>query len=620
MPDNRFTRTIVLPNDLIPEIPIGKLYGCILAMLLAVGICLSSKAQGQVADSLLTLLKSNPAHDTMRVKLLVNIANSVVWNDAAEAMVYADQALEISRELGWQRGIASSLRQKGVTFYYMSDYLRALDVFQEALVAGETLPEKNLVPSIYNNMASIYAELEQYDKALEYYEAFLKSARETGQKAFEVIALTNIGVLYNDLDQPGKGIDYLDKSLVLAREANLANFVSAILNNLAIAYEAKNDFAEAIGFYHQAVEAAKEAGNKNAQASALNGISKLQLKQNDSAGAEANSLEALKLAREVNSLERQSDVWKTLSNVYELKGAGNRALDAYKRHISLRDSVLSQEKKTEITRKEMQFQMNKNQAVAEVELKRERLIRNVSVLGGMMLLLGSVLAYWMYKKRRDTLAMQQEADFKAKVAETELKVLLSQMNPHFIFNSLNSISDYISKHDTEKANHYLLKFSSLMRMTLESSERKEISLEEDLKLIETYLQIESMRLNHKFTYEIKIDPAIDVSNTLIPPLILQPFIENSIWHGISKKAGNGKISLEIKRDGDFIVYSVEDDGIGRQNAAKENKLHEHSMGTKISQNRISIINKLKGAEGDIRMIDKPEGLRVEVKLPLELVF
>ncbi len=598
----------------------GKLYGFIMAMLLAIGASPATKAQSHVVDSLRTLLKSNPAHDTMRVKLLVNIANNIVWNDAAEAMVYADQALEISRALSWQRGIASSLRQKGVTFYHMSDYLRALDVFQEALVAGETLPEKNLVPSIYNNMASIYAELEQYDKALEYYEAFLKSARETGQKAFEVIALTNIGVLYNDLDQPGKGIDYLDKSLVLAREANLANFVSAILNNLAIAYEAKNDFTEAIGFYQQAVEAAKEAGNKNAQASALNGISKLQLKQSNSADAEVNSLRALKLAQEVNSLERQSDVWKTLSSVYEFKGAGQQALEAYKRHIFLRDSILGEEKKTEITRKEMQFQMAKNKAVAEVELKRERLMRNVSVLGGMVLLLGSVLAYWMYKKRRDTLARQQEADFKTKVAETELKALLSQMNPHFIFNSLNSISDYISKHDTEKANHYLIKFSNLMRMTLESSERKEISLEDDLKLIETYLQIEAMRLNHKFTYEIKIDSAIDASNTLIPPLILQPFIENSIWHGISRKAGKGKITLEIKQDGEFIVYSVEDDGIGRQNAAKENKLHEHSMGTKISQNRISIINKLKGAEGDIQMIDRPEGLRVEVKLPLELVF
>lgn len=607
---------------------VEKTRGTILILVFTFGACTVAVAQDNL-DSLVTLLNSNTVTDTSRVKLLVNIANTVVWNDASESLAYADQALELARQLGWQKGIAGSLRQKGVGFYHLSDFLKAIDVFHEALTVSEGLPDKNLIPSIYNNIANIYAELKQYNKALEYYEGFLESSREVGQKAYEVIALTNIGVLYNDLGQPDNGIEYLNGALSLAKEVGHTNFVSAILNNLAMAYDAKEDFGEAVRYYQEAVATAKTTGNKNAQASALNSISKIQLKANNNAEAEMNSLLALELAREVNSLERQSDVWKTLSDVYEEKGDYNKALNAHKNYISLRDSILGEENKAEITRKEMQFQMDKKEAVAAVELKRERLIRNISVLGGVTLLFASFLAYWLYKKRRDALEKQQEADFKVQVAETELKALLSQMNPHFIFNSLNSISDYISKHDTEKANHYLIKFSNLMRMTLESSEKNGISLEDELKLIETYLQIEAMRLGHKFTYEIKVDPAIDPANTLIPPLILQPFIENSIWHGISKKTGNGKISLEIKQDNDSIIYSVEDDGVGRRNTIgenkedtenKENKENKSPMGTKISQNRINIINRLKGTKGDIRLIDKPHGLRVEVKLPLELVF
>ena len=326
------------------------------------------------------------------------------------------------------------------------------------------------------------------------------------------------------------------------------------------------------------------------------------------------------LAREVNSLERQAEAWNTLSDIYESTNRGPEALKAFKNHVQLRDSIASEENKAEVARKEMKFQMEKREALATAELKRERLMKNAAIAGGVILLLTALFGYWSYKRRRDASTRQQTADFKTKVAETELKALLSQMNPHFIFNALNSISDYVSQHNAEKANHYLTKFAHLMRMILESSEKKEITLEEDLKLIETYMEIESLRLNKKLSYEIDVDPGVDASNTLVPPLILQPFVENSIWHGISKKEGPGKICLEIRQVNNSLIYSVDDDGVGRNSVVRQNGNHDHSMGSRISQNRVDIINTLKGTKGSIEIIDKPQGLRVEVKLPLELAF
>ena len=114
------------------------------------------------------------------------------------------------------------------------------------------------------------------------------------------------------------------------------------------------------------------------------------------------------------------------------------------------------------------------------------------------------------------------------------------MNPHFIFNSLNSVNDYIDKNDTGTASGYITKFAKLMRMILENSEQKEVTLEDDLKALELYMQLEALRLKNKFTYEIKVDENIDCENTLVPPLILQPFVENSIWHGIAKRTALGK--------------------------------------------------------------------------------
>ena len=295
------------------------------------------------------------------------------------------------------------------------------------------------------------------------------------------------------------------------------------------------------------------------------------------------------------------------------------ALDAYKEHVQLRDSVLNEEKRSELTRKEMQFQMERQQAVAQEEIKRQELVKNGYLLGAILLALISILGYFLYKRRRDALEKRKVAEFNAKVAETELKALRSQMNPHFIFNSLNSISDFISKKDIQQADDYLIKFSKLTRSILENSEKKWITLEEDLELMKLYMQIEALRLENKLDYHISIDKSIELDNTLVPPLILQPFIENSIWHGIAPKQGNGQIDLLIKKDGNMLKYIVEDNGVGRLSTNTYVK-KKGSFGMKIASNRIDIINHLKNTNGSINLLDKTEGLRVEIRLPLELQF
>src|SRR5690606_23118061 len=244
------------------------------------------------------------------------------------------------------------------------------------------------------------------------------------------------------------------------------------------------------------------------------------------------------------------------------------------------------------------------------------------IFGGGALLLVVLTGLLQYKRKRDAVAGQLEAEFKAAVAENELKALRAQLNPHFIYNSLNSIGDYFTRNAAEAGNGYLAKFAKLMRLTLEYSEKKEVTLAEDVKLTELYLQIEALRLDYKFTFKISIDPVLDPGNTLVPPMILQPFIENSIWHGISPKQGSGHISIDIKKHGDMIHYIVEDDGIGRQLEKSSMARDKTSLGLKITKNRIEIINKVKHTTGTVSVLDRPDGngVKVEVKLPLELAF
>ena len=133
------------------------------------------------------------------------------------------------------------------------------------------------------------------------------------------------------------------------------------------------------------------------------------------------------------------------------------------------------------------------------------------------------------------------------------------------------------------------------------------------------MQIEALRLDNKLNYHISVDDSVEPDNTLVPPLILQPFIENSIWHGIAPKQGDGQIDLLIKKDENMLEYVVEDNGVGRLATHTEDK-KKGSFGVKITRNRIDIINHLKNTNGSINLLDKTEGLRVKIRLPLELQF
>jgi len=582
-------------------------------------IPLLSHSQQVPLDSLGNKLENFTLQDTLRAGLLIEMAGEMTYSSPNEAFPYIEEALNISEKTNWIKGEALANRQKGNLYYVLGDNLNALDAYQKALVLSQNMANRQLESSLLGNIGNIHADLKEYDKALKKYHAYLSTAQSLNNRPDEIKALSNIAIIYNDTEKFEEGVSYLEKALTLAKLEENNLFIAAITNNLALAYKKLGQNEKALAHYQEAVDLAQQIDNKYIEASALNSIGKINVLLKNYGVAKASASQALALSQEIGAVEWESDSWEVLSQVYEYNGNMAEALDAYKEHVQLRDSVLNEEKRSELTRKEMQFQMERQQAVAQEEIKRQELVKNGYLLGAILLALISIIGYFLYKRRRDALEKRKLAEFNAKVAETELKALRSQMNPHFIFNSLNSISDFISKNDIQQADDYLVKFSKLTRSILENSEKKWITLEEDLELMELYMQIESLRLENKLNYHISVDDSIEPDNTLVPPLILQPFIENSIWHGIAPKQGDGQIALLIKKDGNMLEYIVEDNGIGRSATHTHGK-KKGSFGVKITSNRIEIINHLNNTNGSINLLDKTEGLRVEIRLPLELQF
>lgn len=246
------------------------------------------------------------------------------------------------------------------------------------------------------------------------------------------------------------------------------------------------------------------------------------------------------------------------------------------------------------------------------------------------LLLVSALIYWLYQYRVSQVKKKEKmkSQYEKKLANVEMTALLAQMNPHFLFNSLNSIDSYIIKNESGKASEYLNNFARLMRLILQNSRSNYISLKDELEALDLYLQMEALRFKGKFSYEIRIDSDIDTSGIVIPPMLVQPYVENAIWHGLMHRADGtvGKVEIIISRQDNNLICIVQDNGIGREKAQqlKEQKqgVHKRSMGMQITKDRIDMINKLYDTNTRVQIVDlknqhgEAAGTRVKLVIPV----
>jgi len=630
--------------------------------------------QQKTIDSLITLLNTHQQEDTMRLNLLNTISYAYYSVDPDKGLESADKAIELAKKINDKIKLAKAYNYKGINYWAMAEQMKALEMYNVAMNIFNQLNYKKGIANVSNSIGNVYLNLSDNSKAMDYYLIALKAYEEIDDKVGIATEFGNIGIVHNhignysssieyhkkaigifeqvadkkglanafgnvantydDLDSSDKALEFYQQALSISTEIGYTYGIASNISNIGILYDKRSDFSKALQYYKKGAALCMQLHDEYNASFMLCNIGSLYLKAPDSLlldnGVPLSNRydttlqylnEALQLAVKIEALDVQGDAWKYLSEVYEKKKDFASAFEAYKKYTTIEDSIMSDENKQDIMRKEMQYAFDKKEAVSntahQAEIKQEQTVKYAVMSGAGILLAGSFVSFVFYKRRRDTEAQKKEAEFKAQVSDTEMKVLRLQMNPHFIFNSLNSISDYVQKHDIKAADTYLSKFAKVMRLTLEHSEQKAVTLEEDLKALELYMQLESARLNNKFTYEIKVDENIDRANTLVPPMILQPFVENSIWHGISKIDGAGKILIEIKKDEEMINCIVEDNGAGIQS---NQLIDKKSLGMKITKARIDIMNKIKKSKAAIDLFNKEEGVRVEVKLPLELMF
>ena len=234
------------------------------------------------------------------------------------------------------------------------------------------------------------------------------------------------------------------------------------------------------------------------------------------------------------------------------------------------------------------------------------------------------VVYSAFKYRLNQIRTLHEIELERhKAAELEMQVLRAQMNPHFIFNSLSSINLFILENNKQQASEYLNKFSRLIALILQNSRESSIPLEEELEALQLYLTLESLRFENRFHFHVNVDDDIDTSLLKVPPLIIQPYAENSIWHGLMPKKGVGHLEIELYQENETLFCKITDDGIGRKKSSeiKKSNSRRKSLGMRITSDRIARLQN-NGTDDYITVIDlvlpdgSPGGTEVLLKIPV----
>ncbi|SEP73233.1 Tetratricopeptide repeat-containing protein [Hyunsoonleella jejuensis] len=487
-------------------------------------------------------------------------------------------------------------------------------------VDKSTLSNYQLV-KLYEGLGDVYKSTGAFDRSLGAY----NSGLEISQKHLIAPKITDlnskIAEVYSSKGEVVEAEVYFDKSLKLASTQNKKRAVEEKVK-VADFQNKVNNFSDEIELRKQAlndindieIETDSVPNNESALTSQKQKykIGNAYLQQKDFGNAINFLEESIEEAETKEDLVVQKDATRKLSEVYRTTGDFTKALAAYQEYVDVVDKLYRKKeqeisqitrfrkdlntKQNRITSLESDRELSESQYQLTVEQSKRQKVIIYSLMGGLFLLL--LVAFLMYKYiRQQRLANNLLA----------LKSLRSQMNPHFIFNALNSVNSFIASNDERTANKYLTDFSKLMRAVLENSEEDFIPLEKEIELLQLYTQLEHFRFKDKFDYAIHVDDKIRVADFVIPPMLLQPYIENAVWHGLRYKREKGHLTINISQENENeIKITITDDGIGRKKSKAlktENQKKQNSKGMGNIKKRVAILNDMYKDKVDVFVDD-----------------
>jgi tetratricopeptide (TPR) repeat protein len=632
-----------------------RLFLCffLIAVLMVGSSQIRTNLSGREMDSLIALIPY--FHHDALADHINKLSTSVSQSYPDSCLYFAELAFSLSAEWNYEQGIAEALFNKGNGYYFKNDVRNALLFYFESLALLENKPPSALLGNLYTQIGLLYYYNYSFNESMMYLllaenifhqiedqhsrfyaqrMAFhVYNTDSLNEDAFRFVvermdfyrdidmtqynrALNEMGLIYLALND-SLALDYFLKGYVVAERSKVREDRSVHATNIGVFYTNKPEhhlhFENAEKYFLKAIEIENQTDRyallaeiymeygllclkyrKFDQAIQIFNNSLNILQKFDSTLAKLSFEDpSVKVRDQIVSFDSKRKVYKALVEIYNELGDYKKAYEYEVLKNQLHVLMLAGKTKKESELLQAKYEVDKiNQHIAflskESEIQKLKAWRSFQIiigLGALFLLMGLLL-----------LNIFRQTKFKLKQEQSLLqqKLLRSQMNPHFIFNSLASVQNFIVKQDDTKASIYLSRFSELVRSILNNSREEKITLEQEISTIENYLELQKVRFPDKFDYNLFVDNRLDTGNIFIPPMLAQPFIENSIEHGIKHKTEKGHVSIRFEQQNGGLKLIIEDDGIGREKSAELrsqfDKDHK-SLATSITQERIKVINK-----------------------------
>lgn len=505
----------------------------------------------------------------------------------------------------------------------------ALDCAQKAIDLAEAVEQPNIdikksLNYSLNSIGQIYRTLGEYDLAVVNFRKSIVLETELGNTRALATNYKDIGDCLEARNKLEEALENYSKSIALNEKVGSKRIHVEANLGLAHTYVHKGKIREAMDIFESILEIAKDLGDKKIISEIYLNIGWAQIQNNNFEEANYYLNKGLDMAKKYNLLTEMEEAYSYLADLWESQDDFKKSKEFFMEAAQVQGRISSDRNKRYvadlISRSETEKKNNQIQVLAnENELINLKLRRNQNTLliSALLVSLMTLLLYILYRQA------QLKSD--KKVLTLEQSMLRSQMNPHFLFNSLNSIKHYIINNEKKNAVQYLNKFSKLVRKILESSSVKEIPLAEELETVSLYMNIENIRFSNEINFEIIVDKDVDPHIIKIPSLILQPFLENALWHGLSSKEGDKSIILHISKEKKgYVNISITDNGVGREVAEKlkESKvLKRKSVGIDITKERLANFSKEYENTFEIEILDlfdeqgKASGTRIILNIP-----
>ncbi|MBC8436174.1 MAG: histidine kinase [Bacteroidetes bacterium] len=510
------------------------------------------------------------------------------------------------------------LNQKG-------ELSKALELYQKNMKMAKDNDMNYIYLESINRQAEIYRYLGNIDESKKYYHSLYAESVLSKDTFWITEALFRLGNIALTIDSNfRKAAKYQSNCLRIARLARDTNRMAWTMNHLAWNLYLLKEKDSSLALYNKLVKLSIKAKMPGMVTNSLGNIGTIYRDKKEFAKAEKYYKKSISHALDTRNRENLRWIHQDISDMYITRADYKKAYKHYVQFKLYSDSLNNMKFERGLLEARMKYDVD--QQKKELELLNMELDKQRYFTYGFAALFILIIAVGLLVIRQYRLnARRRISEMNQRMSEITQANLRQQMNPHFIFNTLNSIQYYMYQHDKVATNTYLTKFSSLIRKILENSQHTSILIKDELEALQLYLELEKLRFKDKFSYEIDVDEEIDILQYKIPTMLIQPYVENAICHGLINKEDSGELKIALSLEYDYISCVIEDNGIGREAAVeirKSKEFNHNSLGTRITESRLDLVNALYGTSLKVIYSDlkddagKAIGTRVEIHIPI----